>query len=192
MSPRIGIAASIASGIGKATSNLITVTDTPGVLAGMSAAANQSGTMIAQMVVQNTTTGGELLKASLENGRIVDGSELMNGTGTLTVTRDPGGDNEATSTATCYIYYSTEVSASNTAYFIAPTENSDGLTYGNDTEFDLATDFAADISPVGGFNFYSATLQIGAFNFNLTIGGVLRKCTASNTVATENNFLVAG
>ena len=191
MSPRLGITANLSNSSRKVDYVPAVPIDTPGVLAGVSISANNANTIISTLTVQNTSTGGKLLKASLENGKTTNGNELMNGTGTLTVTRDPGGDTEATSTATCYIYFSTTPNQSTTSYFIAPTENSNGLVYGDATEFDLATDFAEDIGiPQGDFKFVTATLQIGAFAFSVVVDGVLRTCTTSNTAASSSIFVL--
>ena len=191
MSPRIGIAASLSSPTKKVGASAPpTPTSTAGVLASITIAGNQANTMISQLTVQSSTTGGKVLNASLQNGKTLTTGALMNGTGTFTVTRAAAGlDPAVTSTATCYVYYSTLINASTTGYYIAPTEDSSGLTYGNATEFDLATDFAADISAQAPFSMYTATLQIGAFSFNVTVDSVLHNCTASNTV-TSNTGLV--
>lgn len=191
MSPRIGIAASLSSPTKKVEASAPpTPTSTAGVLASVTIAANQANTIISQLTVQDSTTGGKVLNASLQNGKTLSGGNLMNGTGTLTVTRAAqDGHSAATSTATCYIYYSTLVVSGTHGYYIAPTEAGGGLTYGNATEFDLASDFAADISAQAPFSSISATLQIGSFSFDVTVDSVLHNCTTSNTVS-SNSALV--
>jgi len=191
MSPRLGITANLSNSSRKVDYVPVAPTDTPGVIASVSIFANNANTIISIFNVQNTSAGGKALKASLENGKTTNGNELMNGTGTLTVTRDLGVETEATSTATCYIYFSTEPNAATTSYFIAPTEDSDGLVYGDAAEFDLATSFAADISAQNPLSRVIATLQIGAFAFNVVVDGVLRTCTTSNT-ATSGSIFVLG
>lgn len=168
-----------------------TPTSTAGAITGINfSSSTTANTVIGNFALSIQSTGGKVLSASLQNGKTVAGGALMNGTGTLTVTRAAqDGHSAATSTATCFIYYSTAPNDSTETYFVAPTQNASGLAYGNATEFDLATSFAADISAQAPFSSVSATLQIGAFAFNVTVDGVLHNCTASNTV-TSNNAIV--
>ena len=169
-----------------------TPTSTAGAIAGVSiSASSTANTIIGNFSLSLQSTGGKVLSASLQNGKTVAGNALMNGTGTLTVTRAAqDGHSAATSTATCFIYYSTAPTSNTETYFIAPTQNASGLAYGSATEFDLATSFAADISAQDPFSSVSATLQIGAFAFNVTVDGVLHNCTASNTAASNNTLII--
>lgn len=167
-----------------------TPTSTAGAITGINIAVNQANTFIANFNVVDTSTGGKVLNASLQNGKTVSDGVLMNGSGTLSVTRAAqDGHSEVTSTMTCYIYFNTAVTSTTTSYHIAPTQNAGGLSYGNPSEFDLATDFAADISAQAPFSTITALFRVDTFSFNVTVDSVLHNCTTSNTV-TSNSALI--
>ena len=168
-----------------------TPTSTAGVINGINIAFNQANTFIGNFNVANTSTGGKVLIESLQNGKTLSAGALMNGTGTLSVTRAAqDGHSAATSTMTCYVYFNTTVNVSTTSYFIAPTQNAGGLSYGNATEFDLATDFAADISAQAPFSTITATFRVDTFSFNVTVDGVLHNCTTSNTATSSSTIIL--
>ena len=189
MSPILSVSNSLSTVAKPISSGDAGPTATAGVIANVTAAAGtvNDNTIVVSFVVQPAlSTGGKTLQTSLENGKTLTVGALMNGSGTITVTRAAqDGHASVTSTATFYNYFSSNPIGQTKVYKIAPTENSGGLA-GAQFEFDLATGFAADVSAQAPFSFYTVSIQLATFAFNVTVDSVLRNCTTSNLISTSS------